>query len=99
LSPGLTFFQSQAFFLRLLLTILFIAPLGVAMGMPFPLGIRWIGERQPLLIPWAWCANGCASVVGAVLPVIIALNWGFQMVIFLASFLYAMAFWTVRKSA
>ncbi len=99
LFPTLTFFQGQAFPLRLLITVLFIAPLGVTVGMPFPLGIRWVGERQPPLIPWAWCANGCASVIGAILPVIIALYGGFQMVIILASLLYAMAFLTVRKIA
>ncbi len=97
LFPALTFFQNQAFPLRLLLTVLFIAPLGVTMGMPFPLGIRWVGKTQWPLIPWAWCANGCASVIGAILPVILALYGGFQMVIVLASFLYAMAFWTIRK--
>ena len=97
LFPALIFFQNQAFALRLILTALFIAPLGVTMGMPFPLGIRWVGKRQSPLIPWAWCANGCASVIGAILPVILALYGGFQMVIILASFIYAVAFWTVRR--
>lgn len=98
LPQALPFFQGTPLFSRQIFTILLIAPLGLLLGMPFPLGIRLLGSRWQFLVPWAWCANGCASVVGSILPVIIALAWGFQAVFFLAAFLYAMSFLAVWKS-
>jgi len=61
------------------------------------LSIRLLGLQGPSFIPWAWCANGCASVLGAILPVIIALALGFQTVFFLAALLYAAGFGLVWK--
>jgi SAM-dependent methyltransferase len=85
-------FQGEPRLVRQAVAVFLIAPLGLFMGMPFPLGIRLLGARQPLLVPWAWCANGCASVLGAILPVIVALTWGFQAVFFLAGLLYLLSF-------
>ena len=93
----LSFFQGHSTFSRQALSILFIAPLGMLMGMPFPLGIRFVGSKRPSFIPWAWCANGCASVLGSILPVIIALALGFQAVFFLAALLYAATFGIVLR--
>ena len=42
------------------------------MGMFFPTGIRALAPR-PAFVPWAWAANGCASVVGTVVAVMLAL--------------------------
>jgi hypothetical protein len=94
----LTFFQGKPLFFRQWMTVLLIAPPGLLMGMPFPLGIRLAGAQSPFLVAWAWCANGCASVLGSILPVIIALAWGFQAVFFLAAFLYAVSLLGVWKS-
>jgi len=63
------------------------------------LSIRLLGLQEPAFIPWAWCANGCASVLGAILPVIIALTLGFQAVFFLAALLYTASFGLVWKSS
>jgi hypothetical protein len=95
----LAFFQGHSTLTRQALTVLFIAPLGLFMGVPFPLAIRLLGLQGPSFIPWAWCANGCASVLGAILPVIIALALGFQTVFFLAALLYAAGFGLVWKSS
>ena len=94
----LPFFQGKPLFFRQMMTVLLIAPPGFLMGMPFPLGIRLAGSQCPFLVPWAWCANGCASVLGSILPVIIALAWGFQAVFFLAALLYAVSLLAVWKS-
>ena len=93
----MSYFQGQSLIFRQLLTVLLIAPLGLFMGMPFPLGIRLVGAKWPLLVPWGWCANGCASVLGSILPVIIALAWGFQLVFFLAALFYLLSFLVVWK--
>ena len=85
----LPFFHGKPLFLRQVITVLLIAPTGFLMGMPFPLGIRLVGSQWPFFVPWVWCANGCASVLGSILPVIIALSFGFESVFFLAALLYA----------
>jgi len=94
----LPFFQGKPLLLRQVLTLFLIAPLGLLLGMPFPLGIRWVGSQRPFLVPWAWCANGCASVLGSILPVIIALAWGFTAVFFLAAVLYLIGLLVIWKS-
>jgi spermidine synthase len=98
LPPVLQFFQGKPLFLRQVISVLLIAPLGFLLGMPFPLGIRLVGSQWPALVAWGWCANGCASVVGSVLPVIIALSLGFQAVFFLASLLYGASLLVVLRS-
>jgi len=77
---------------KLLVSSLLIAPLGFVLGMPFPLGIRLLSGSRRVLIPWAWAANGCASVLGSILPVIIALSLGFSTVFVLASLTYLIAY-------
>ncbi len=71
--------------------LLLVAPLAFFMGMPFPVAIEALSRRDPALIPWAWCANGCASVVGAVLAVLIAASYGGDLAIALGLALYLAA--------
>jgi predicted membrane-bound spermidine synthase len=75
--------------LREFMTIILLFPLGFLMGMPFPLGIRHLRRADPSAIPWAWCINGCFSVMGAVLAVVIAFRAGFSGVLVLAAVVYA----------
>jgi hypothetical protein len=46
------------------LAVLLLAPLGFAMGMPFPSAVRLLAGRDASFVPWAWAINGCFSVVG-----------------------------------
>lgn len=72
-------------------SILLIAPLGFCMGMPFPLALARLSQTAPALIPWAWGINGCASVISAILAALIAMQFGFSVLILLAIGLYAIA--------
>lgn len=81
-------FLGEAPLVRGLISSLAIAPLGFVMGMPFPMGIRLTDHLSPDLIPWAWAVNGCSSVLGSILPVMIALSFGFSVVLALASAAY-----------
>jgi hypothetical protein len=65
------------------------------MGIPFPTGLRTLHPDQ---VPYAWCVNGCASVCGSVLSVIIAISWGFQLVLALGLICYGAAALIGRKS-
>ena len=76
---------------RVLFGILLIAPLAFCMGMPFPLGLERVGRSMPGFIPWAWGINGCASVVSAVLASLLAIQFGFTVVIVSALLLYLAA--------
>lgn len=77
---------------RVLVAVLLIAPLALLMGMPFPLGITLTNQVSRRLIPWVWGINGYATVIGSVLCVILALVFGFKVVIFIAAGIYLAGF-------
>jgi hypothetical protein len=81
---------------KVLISLILIAPLAFWMGMPFPLGLSRIA---PDLIPWAWAINGCASVLSAVLATVLAIHFGFTVVILLAVSLYGVAAFSFPRSA
>lgn len=74
---------------KIVISLLLIAPLAFFMGMPFPLALGSVSAHAPVYIPWAWAINGCASVISAVLATILAIHFGFTLVIVLAMGLYA----------
>jgi hypothetical protein len=57
----------------------------------FPLALTEIGADVPDLIPWAWAVNGCASVIAAVLATLLAVHFGFAVVVLIALALYGIA--------
>jgi hypothetical protein len=90
--PGLlTAFLGRAFLLRLTVTVLSLAPLAVLMGIPFPAGFALLRQRAEALTPWAWGVNGCASVAGASLATLFAIEVGLAAVTLAASGLYLAA--------
>jgi spermidine synthase len=73
---------------RILITVAALAPLGLALGMPMPTGIRLLHQRAPELIPWAWGVNGAASVLGSVGAVALAMVAGFDLALLVGAGLY-----------
>jgi len=69
-----------------------IAPLAMAMGMPFPLGLALLTRNRPEWIPWAWGINGCATVISAVAAPLIAMTTGYAGLIGLALLFYAIGY-------
>jgi hypothetical protein len=79
----------------LLLTVGFPA---LAMGIPFPLGLRFVNQKNTLLTPWAWGINGVTSVLSTVLATILAVELGFSWVIIIAAGAYMISlFLSVRN--
>jgi len=76
---------------KIFLTVLFTAPLGFVIGTVFPVSLLLVGEKKPFFIPLAFSANGAASVLGAVVSVMIAFVYGFKFVFVLAAFCYFFA--------
>jgi spermidine synthase len=74
------------FGLRLLTSAIFLVPLGFVMGMPFPTGLRALASNPAPEFPsagpsdnaveWAWAMNAAASVMGSVLAMVIAIQFG-----------------------
>lgn len=79
------------FFVRVVAIVLIIAPLGIAMGTFFPNGIRAVSTRGPSVTAWAQASNACASVVTSLLTPMLAMLFGFRVVLLIALGLYAVA--------
>ncbi len=75
---------------KILFSLLFISPAAFFMGMPFPLGLRRLSEKNKTLIPWAWGINGCLSVISTALATIIAVEAGFFWVMLIAALSYGL---------
>jgi hypothetical protein len=77
------------FVAKLLVSAVLLVPLGFAMGMPFPTGLRALAsipvpefpasaksEGQENSVEWAWAMNAGSSVLGSVLAMVIAIQYG-----------------------
>jgi spermidine synthase len=73
---------------RIAIAVAMLVPIGVALGIPMPAGIRLLRTRAPQMVTWAWGINGALSVVGATLAIFIAMNWGFGVTLVGASSVY-----------
>ena len=84
---------------RLLLSGLLLVPLGFLMGMPFPTGLRTLaassasGSLAPSenTIEWAWAMNAAASVLGSVLAMVIAIQFGLTVTLACGAVAYVLA--------
>ncbi|MEA3507108.1 MAG: hypothetical protein U9R36_06445, partial [Elusimicrobiota bacterium] len=77
--------------IKALIAFAVIFPAAFLMGMPFPLGLKFIGKKDVSNIPWCWGIDGSLSVIGAVLASIISVNLGFSAVMFSVIVLYLAA--------
>jgi MFS family permease len=76
-----------AFEYRLLISAMLLAPLGFVMGMPFPTGLRALAMHANSgqdgsdgnAVEWAWAMNAAASVLGSVLAMVIAIQFGLNV--------------------
>ena len=67
-------FEGSTTMIRIVVATAILFPLGLFMGMPFPLGMKAAARRSTALTPWLWGINGATSVCASVLAVAIALN-------------------------
>ena len=77
------------------------APVSVALGMPFPMGLSRAGAAGGGFMPWAWGLNGAFSVVATPVANLVAVQAGFDRVLLAAAMLYVVtivSFPAVRKS-
>ena len=91
------------FVVKLLVSAALLVPLGFAMGMPFPAGLRAVAilppqfparqENQPRAnaVEWAWAMNAAASVLGSVLAIVIAIQYGLNVTLACGASAYLLA--------
>ena len=77
--------------MKLLASLSLIAPLAFLMGLPFPLALAQVRRFAADLVPWAWGVNGYASVISASLATLIAIHFGYTVVILSAALIYLLA--------
>ena len=93
LSPIFNIFLSSTLTVRVIITLLILAPLGLLMGIPFPTGLKELKAENSSFIPWAWGVNGALSVFASVLAIILAMGLGFKIVQAIAAISYLFAIW------
>jgi len=95
---------------KLLMSALLLVPLGFAMGMPFPSGLRALTSSESShpshprhgAVEWAWAMNAASSVLGSVLAIVIAIQFGLTAALACGAAAYVMALLllsTFRKTA
>ncbi|KPL11310.1 hypothetical protein AMJ85_03925 [candidate division BRC1 bacterium SM23_51] len=84
-------FQGSATMTRILVGVIVLFPLGLFMGMAFPLGMKLASSRSAALTPWLWGINGATSICASVLAVAIALAAGISVTFWTAFGCYVVA--------
>ena len=87
---------------RLVVSGVLLIPLGFVMGMPFPTGLRALAASPAPEFPagqgaadnaveWAWAMNAAASVLGSVLAMVLAIQFGLTITLACGAAAYLLA--------
>jgi spermidine synthase len=83
---------------RYFVVLLLLLPVGFLMGLPFPLGMRYL-LKNPIQRAYAWSVNGCAAVLSAIAAAQLAMSFGIPSVAVLAVVSYLVAWGAAKKMA
>ncbi len=83
--------------IRLLMGFLLLFPFGFLMGIPFPLGMRYLFDA-PAHRAYGWSINGCASILTSIVAAQIALSFGICQIMLCGSVSYLAALICVLKT-
>jgi len=97
----------RSFDAKLIVSAAVLVPLGFAMGMPFPTGLRSFVQAPILDLPaselgeptdttghaveWAWALNAASSVLGSVLAMVVAIHFGLNITLACGAAAYLLA--------
>ena len=76
---------------KALLTVALVAPLGFAMGIPFPTGLHRLEQQAATAVRWAWSINAAASVLGSATAIFLAIYLGLTKTLLAGGFCYLIA--------
>jgi hypothetical protein len=84
--------------LKVVITVLLIAPLGLVMGMPFPTGLQRLEEWHAPSVRWAWSLNAAASVLGSVGALVCSIYLGLIQTLIIGGLFYLAALAVVGRA-
>jgi hypothetical protein len=76
---------------RIVIVIMMLSPIGILLGMPFPIGLLIVGDEAPAFVPWAWGVNGFFTVLGSIGASILGMAFGFTVVLTVSGACYLSA--------
>lgn len=82
---------TDPFYVKAVVAVAILTPIGFLMGMPFPTGIRLLKAHRSEYIPWMWAINGAFSVLGAVLAIALGIMYGSSYAMILGILMYLIA--------
>ncbi|MFB0527348.1 MAG: hypothetical protein ACETVT_00545 [bacterium] len=88
----LSMFRGFPTTIRILVAIATLFPLGMFMGMAFPLGMKMASIKFSFLTPWFWGVNGATSICASVIAVVISLGFGISATFWSSILCYIIAF-------
>lgn len=77
--------------LKMLITVLLIAPVAFLMGMPFPTGLAYLEELHAPSVRWAWALNAASSVLGSASAIFLAIYIGLRATLIIGGLFYLLA--------
>jgi spermidine synthase len=98
--PGvLNALVGSPFLVKLAISGCLLVPLGFAMGMPFPSGLRSLASipgsqknnSNQNAVEWAWAMNAGSSVLGSVLAIMVAIQFGLNVTLACGAAAYFLA--------
>jgi len=78
----------QSLSVRVLISCAIVAIPGIFMGIPFPSGLTLVKKIEINFVPWAWGINATFTVIGTILALLLALNYGYARVLAISASLY-----------
>jgi hypothetical protein len=77
--------------LKMLITVLLIAPVAFLMGMPFPTGLSYLEDMHAPSVRWAWALNAASSVLGSASAIFLAIYIGLRATLIIGGLFYLLA--------
>jgi hypothetical protein len=84
---------------RVPIAFVVLAPLGLCLGAFMPIGLGVVARITTFpreYVAWGWAVNGFSSVIGSVLSTILAMSFGFRVVLVFALLAYVVALAALR---
>jgi len=73
---------------KVLLIAALTVPVGLLLGLCFPLGMRLVASRSPAAMSWMWGLNGAFGVLGSAVAVLVSMSFGISRCFYLAALCY-----------
>jgi hypothetical protein len=86
--------------LKVLLTVVLVAPPAFFMGMPLPTGLSMLELHHKPSVKWAWALNSASSVLGSVCAIFLAIYQGLHRTLLAGGAMYLVALvilWVLEK--